>query len=242
MMEVEDGRGEGMHKDTFDDFPHASGDTVAMSPMTVRLGFIRKVYAILSMQLFLTVVVSAFCMYNEKVHNFVRASPNMLMVGMIMSIGLIIALGVKRRESPTNMYLLFAFTAVEAYTIGTIVTFYDQVIVIEAFVLTMATVVALTVYTFQTKKDYSTSSALLFSLLWILILGGIMQLFIQSEIMELALAVFGAILFAGFIVVDTHMLLHKLSPEEYILASINLYLDIINLFLHILRILNASKK
>ena len=106
----------------------------------------------------------------------------------------------------------------------------------------MATVGALTVYTFQSKKDYSTSSALLFSLLWILILGGIMQIFIQSEVMELVLAIFGAVLFAGFIVVDTHMLLHKLSPEEYIMASINLYLDIINLFLEILKILNAANR
>ena len=53
------------------------------------------------------------------------------MGGMFLSIGLLIALGAKRRESPTNMYLLFAFTLVEAYTIGTVVTFYDQAIVIE---------------------------------------------------------------------------------------------------------------
>jgi len=236
MMEIEDGREPLHNKEAF------HGETVAMSPINVRLGFIRKVYGILSMQLLMTIMVSALCMYNESVKGFVQSSPNLLTGGMFLSFGLLIALAAKRRESPTNMYLLFAFTGVEAYTIGTIVTFYDQLIVIEAFVLTMATVVALTVYTFQTKRDYSTSSALLFSLLWILILGGIMQLFIQSEIMELGLAIFGAILFAGFIVVDTHMLLHKLSPEEYILASINLYLDIINLFLEILKILNAAKK
>ena len=36
--------------------------------------------------------------------------------------------------------------------------------------------------------------------------------------------------------------MHKLSPEEYILASINLYLDFINLFIYILRILQAARK
>lgn len=36
--------------------------------------------------------------------------------------------------------------------------------------------------------------------------------------------------------------MRKLSPEEHILASINLYLDIVNLFLHILRILDSMKK
>lgn len=34
----------------------------------------------------------------------------------------------------------------------------------------------------------------------------------------------------------------QLSPEEHILASINLYLDIVNLFLHILRVLDSMKK
>lgn len=237
MLEMEEGRGSGV-KDDIEDV----SNTVALAPLNVRLGFIRKVYGILSFQLLLTVVISAFFMYNETAKHFVQGIPNLLFIGMIASIGLVIALGVKRLESPTNMYLLIAFTISEAYTIGTVVTFYDQAIVIQAFVLTMATVIALTMYTFQTKKDYSTSSALLFSLLWILILGGIMQMFIHNEVMELCLAIFGALLFAGFIVVDTHMLLHKLSPEEYILAAINLYLDIINLFLQILKILNAAKR
>ncbi len=63
-----------------------------------------------------------------------------------------------------------------------------------------------------------------------------------SEILNVGIAVVGAILFSCFIVFDTHMLIHKLSPEEYITAAINLYLDIINLFLEILKILDAMKK
>lgn len=47
--------------------------------------------------------------------------------------------------------------------------------------------------------------------------------------------------FCGFVLFDTHMLMHKLSPEEYILASANLYMDFINLFLYILRLLQAMK-
>lgn len=48
-------------------------------------------------------------------------------------------------------------------------------------------------------------------------------------------------LFSFFIVFDTQLLMKTLSPEEYILATINIYLDIINLFLYILRILAASR-
>lgn len=227
-------------KNVDDDFNY--GVTVAQSPLQIRLGFIRKVYGILGAQLLLTTIVGAFCMYNEALKGFVQSSPSLLVFGCFASIGLIIALGIKRKEAPMNMYLLTAFTLVEAYTVGTVVSFYDQIIVLQAFGLTMATVIALTVYTFQTKRDYSTMGAGLFSMLWVLILGSIMQIFIQSEWMEFGLAIAGALLFSGFIVFDTHMLIHKLSPEEYILAAINLYLDIINLFLEILKILNSAKK
>ena len=65
-------------------------------------------------------------------------------------------------------------------------------------------------------------------------------MFVWSEPLELVISVGGALLFCGFIIFDTHMLMRKLSPNEYILASINLYLDFINLFLCILRLLNAK--
>jgi len=52
---------------------------------------------------------------------------------------------------------------------------YDSLVVVQALFLTMAIVVCLTVYTFQTKRDFKTGGALLFSLLTLLIFGGFMQ-------------------------------------------------------------------
>lgn len=69
-----------------------------------------------------------------------------------------------------------------------------------------------------------------------------MQVFFWNETLEFVLCIAGALVFCGFIIFDTHMIMHKLSPEEYILAAINLYLDFINLFLYILRILQAARK
>ena len=68
------------------------------------------------------------------------------------------------------------------------------------------------------------------------------QIFFWGEAMEFVISVAGAIIFCGFIIFDTHLIMHKLSPEEYILASVNLYLDFINLFLYILRILQAMRR
>lgn len=69
-----------------------------------------------------------------------------------------------------------------------------------------------------------------------------MQLFVWSETLEFVLSIGGALLFCGFIIFDTHMIMHKLSPEEYIIAAVNLYLDFINLFMYILRILQEARR
>lgn len=82
----------------------------------------------------------------------------------------------------------------------------------------------------------------LFAGIWILILGGFLQLFFQSTIFEIGLSLGGAFIFSLFIIFDTQMMMTTLSAEEYILATINLYMDIINLFLYILRILDAINR
>ncbi len=64
-----------------------------------------------------------------------------------------------------------------------------------------------------------------------------MQMFVRSPTLHIVGAVFGAFLFSLFIIYDTHLIMKKLSPEEYISAVVRLYMDIINLFMEILKIL-----
>jgi FtsH-binding integral membrane protein len=148
---------------------------------------------------------------------------------------------VKKKDVPANYILLGLFTFVESIMVGVITTFYTVPSVLQAFAMTCAVTVALTLYTFQSKRDFSSWGAGLFSCLWILIIAGFMQMFFASEAMNLAIGVGGAILFSLFIIFDTHMIMHRVSPEEYIIAAIDLYLDILNLFLHILRIMGERK-
>ncbi len=176
-------------------------------------------------------------------YSSIFSSQGMLLIAYIASFALLFALFVKRRDSPINMILLALFTLVEAYSVGTIVTFYNKAVVLQAFSLTLVVTFSLTVYTMQSKKDFSSWGAGLYSALLILILSGLLHIFLpQSDAVEFIIAIFGAILFCCFIIFDIHMMMHKISPEEYILASINLYLDILNLFLHILRILGQAQK
>lgn len=223
-----------------DDFNY--GTNVATASVHIRMDFLRKVYTILSLQIIITTAVSALFMLCNPIKSFVHDSPLLVLISAIGSLILLIALAVYRHQHPINLYLLFGFTLLESLSVATAVSFYEYTIVLQAFVLTSAVFLGLTAYTFQSKRDFSKLGASLFAGLWILIIASFMRLFFYNDTMELVFAGAGALLFCGFIIFDTHMLMHKLSPEEHVLASINLYLDIVNLFIYILRILDSMKK
>ena len=55
------------------------------------------------------------------------------------------------------------------------------------------------------------------------------------------LAFLGAMLFSAFIVYDTYMIMNRMGCDDYVIAAIELYLDIINLFLMILQLLGNDR-
>ncbi|NXD85696.1 LFG4 protein, partial [Halcyon senegalensis] len=226
-----------------DDFNY--GSNVASASVHIRMAFLRKVYSILSIQVLLTTVTSAIFLYSTGVQAFVQERPALLLISGFGSLAIIVALTLYRHQHPINLYLLFGFVSIYITSIlifPRTLNFYDVAIVLQAFILTTAVFLGLTAYTLQSKRDFSKFGAGLFACLWILILSSFLRLFFYNETIELVFAAAGALLFCGFIIYDTHLLMHKLSPEEYILAAINLYLDILNLFLHLLRLLESFNK
>ena len=148
----------------------------------------------------------------------------------------------KRKSYPTNLLFLTGFTGLEAYTISVIVSFYNSKIVLEALIFTLGIFLALTLFACQTKYDFTSWMPYLFGSLWVLILFGLMAAFMQpSSTMELVYGVLAALVFSGYILVDTQLVMRHYHVEEEIAAAISLYLDIINLFLAILRILNSQQ-
>jgi len=238
MMDIEGG--EDNQDNIKDQFEY--NNNVLGASKAVRLGFMRKVYGLLAVQLSMTTLIAAALLLTPGVKEMVQANSWMLMPAFLLTFVLLMALHVKRKEHPINLILLAAFTVVEAYTVGVMVTFFDKLVVLQAFILTSAVVAGLTAFTFQTKRDFSSMGAALYSGLLILIGASFIHIFIGGEITEIGLAVGGALLFSFFIVFDTQMIMSRVSEEEYILATIQLYLDIINLFIEILKILNKSNR
>lgn len=147
----------------------------------------------------------------------------------------------KRKSYPTNLLFLSLFTFAEAYAISVIVSFYKTSIVLNAVILTGGIFVFLTLFACQTKYYFTSWMPYLFGALWGLILFGFMAMFFPySSTGELIYGGLAALIFSAYILVDTQMVMRKHHVEEEIAAAISLYLDIINLFLAILRILNSQ--
>jgi len=216
--------------------------SVAMAQISIRMRFMRKVFGILAVQLLFTSIIGAAFIYTPGLKGVVQQWSWMVLVGFILSIGLLMAMYVKRHEVPTNYILLAFWTVCQSYTVGVVASFFDKDIVVEAFLLTGCVVAGLFLYALQTKRDFSSCGAGLFTILLVLILGGFIQLFLMSPTLDFVLAITGAIIFSLFIIYDVQMVMQHLSAEEYILGTINLYLDILNLFLQMLRILQYIRR
>lgn len=110
--------------------------------------------------------------------------------------------------------------------------------------MTGAITIGLTLFAFQTKIDFTGWGGALFSFLIILMVVGVFTIFFPSNILRTVYAGIGALVMSLYIIYDTQMMIggdHKysISPEEYVFAALTLYLDIVNLFLYILRLIGG---
>jgi len=227
-----------------------SGSFGSFSEKSVRMAFVRKVYAILMLQLAITVGFMAIFMYVPEVSKFQQENQWMFWVAFVMTFVLVIVLGCCqdfRRRWPLNIILLLLFTFCEGFLLGTISTLYRTEDVMIAAGVCAIVCLGLTIFAFQTKWDFTACGGIMFVALLILMIFGILCIFIRDRILSLVYSSLGALVFSVYIVIDTQMMLggsHKysISPEEYIFAALNLYLDVINLFLYILAIVGGSRR
>jgi FtsH-binding integral membrane protein len=148
-------------------------------------------------------------------------------------------------EVPSNYITLTIFTLSLSYLVATTTCIYTPSSVITALLLTFITAVSLTVYAWKTDKDFTIMDGTLFTGLVLLFFTSIIYIFIRLPILHLLILYGGLIWFSIYLIYDTQLILGghrtKFSEDDYILASIFIYLDIIILFLKIIDIFGEEK-
>lgn len=199
-------------------------------------------------QLLITTIFIALTTFHKPTHEFMRGNMLLFILAIVVTFGAIIALACVedlRRKSPANFIILFIFTIAESITVAIGTIQYSPEKVLTAFGLTTLLCFALTIFALQTKIDFTVMGGFLMVAAIILMVVSLVAMFFPSKLMTLIIASAGALIFSVYLIYDTQLMVggeHKysISPEEYIFAAINIYLDIINIFMYILAILGAS--
>ncbi|XP_056129193.1 fas apoptotic inhibitory molecule 2b [Lampris incognitus] len=219
----------------------------------VRRIFIRKVYAILMIQLLVTVAIVSVFTFWEPVRFFIQTHPGLYMASYLTFFATYIALsccGDLRRQFPWNLILLTVFTLSMACMMGFVSSFYNTKSVTLCLGITALVCLSVTIFSFQTKIDVTSCHGVLFVLCVVMLLCAvtlsIVVPFGYVPWLHAIYAVIGAILFTLFLAFDTQLLIgnksYTLSPEEYIFAALNIYLDIIYLFSFLLQIFGGGRE
>jgi FtsH-binding integral membrane protein len=211
----------------------------------IRKGFIIKTYGIILFQLLISLLF-VFLSFFPSVREFFISEKNpflsvFLIIFIIVTIAVIIVFSCCRdiaRSVPINYILLFSFTLCMSFYLLLLCAQYKTSVVITALILTMGATLGLTIYAWKTDRDFTFCGAFLFAMLLALILCFPLFYWMGSVVIH---CFFGIMLYSVYIIYDTQLIIGKFGIEynidDYCLAALNLYIDIIYLFIKILSIL-----
>ncbi|XP_039234582.1 protein lifeguard 2, partial [Pipra filicauda] len=158
------------------------GDTEPLGPLgwddgNVRRLFVRKVYALLLLQLLLTTGVVALFTFCDPVKGYIQTHPAWYWasyaVFFLTYLVLACCSGLRRRF-PWNLILLGIFTLSLAYLTAMLSSYYDTKAVLLCLGITALVCLGISILSFQSKLDFTSCQGILAVLLLVLLLGGIL--------------------------------------------------------------------
>jgi len=233
--------------DVFD--PYAADGLSNKLSDNSRLGFIRKVLGILALQFALTAVgVTLSVAYRYQAIPFFNKHIELLVISLVGYIVTLYALGCYKsvsRAVPTNYILLFIFTSCMTYMVSSITCYYEPEVVMAAAILTAVTVGALAVYALTTKTDFTYCGGAAWCFIFIFLTGTMLALFMRRDYTtRIFLSCLVIFLCCFYIIYDIQLLVgekeNALSIDDYVFAAMMIYIDIMRLFLEILKVLGRK--
>jgi modulator of FtsH protease len=168
--------------------------------------------------------------------------PGAFLLAIVGSFGTLIALQFLKERSPLNLGLLYAFATFEGIFLGLILEAYVARglggVVLDAAGTTAAVTLAAGAYGYTTRRDLSGMRSILFVGLLGVVIASVVGIFVQLPLLYIGVSAVAAVLFTGFLVFDLNRVANSRGASEgqAILLAVSVYLDIINLFVALLRL------
>jgi len=158
---------------------------------------------------------------------------------------MVMSFGVQKMSSGTLQMVFWAFATVMGLSLASIFLVYTGESIARTFFITAASFGALSLYGYTTKKSLSGMGTFLFMGLIGLIIASVVNIFMQSSMMQFVISVAGVLIFAGLTAYDTQRIKHsyymmatgEAVAKGAIMGAVSLYLDFVNLFMYLLSFL-----
>ena len=209
---------------------YTSGQASVLSTNKV----LRNTYALLSMTLLFSAVTAGISMAINPPH-FTS------LITSILGIALVWFVLPKTANTSKGLYVVFAFTGLMGFGLGPILNHYLSManggqVIMTALGGTGIIFLALSAYALTTRRDFSFMGGMLMVGLIVIMIAAIANIFLNMPALSLTISAVVILLMSGFILYDTSRIING-GETNYIMATVSLYLNIYNIFVHLLSLL-----
>jgi FtsH-binding integral membrane protein len=225
----------------------------AMARQEALASVMRQVYLWMATGLFVTAGI-AWVMASSSAAIFVAQQPFLFYGALIGEFILVIALtaGINRLSTTAGLLMFFAYAGLNGVTMALIFLLYTTASIASTFAVTGGLFAIMSILAYSTGLDLTRYRSLFLMGLVGLVLGSVVNIFFASSILYWVLTYGGIVLFLGLTAYDTQRIRRQVDAaltqgqadvvqKLGIMGALSLYLDFINLFLLILRLLGRRR-
>jgi FtsH-binding integral membrane protein len=175
----------------------------------------------------------------------IYASPLMWVIAFApLAFVLVLSFGINKLSGATAQLLFWVFAAVMGLSLSSIFMVYTDASIAKVFFISAATFGAMSLYGYTTKRDLTGVGNFLIMGLIGLIIASLVNIFMQSSMLDFAISAIGVLIFVGLTAYDTQKVKEsydsghgaEVLQKTAVMGALSLYLDFINLFLMLLRL------
>ena len=206
-----------------------------------RATLVRRTYGLVLVSVIVTMVGTSFALSQPALLRAVAAHP---IIAFLCALAPLLMATRVKAAFPMNIGLVLLFNFVMGVIIAPAIYIYGRTqpgLIAQAATLTLGAFGILTLYAFVSRRDFSAWGSFLMVGLWVLIGTMLLNLFFRNSMVDVWLAGVTVLLFSGLLIYDTWRLRNHYGPDEYVGAAVQIYLDLLNMFMAILRLLGSRR-
>ncbi len=219
-------------------------------------GYMMKVYNWMAAGLALSALTAWLCISSYEVFSYfidlrTGGPTGLFWVCLVAELALvfIVSARIQKMQVGTAAVLFMVYAALNGFTLSPLLMAYTAASVTKAFTLACVTFVAASAYGHLTKRDLTSLGSFMFMGLIGIILATVVNIFLRSPMVDFIVSYLGVVIFIGLTAFDTQKLRGMLSQaanevtvsKMAIFGALTLYLDFINLFIMLLRIVGDRR-